>query len=64
MRTRITSITVVSILLFATTQSAMAQQDWDAVEMIVHPVAGNVSYIQGSGGNIGLFTGDDGVFLM
>jgi glyoxylase-like metal-dependent hydrolase (beta-lactamase superfamily II) len=43
---------------------ASAQQDWDAVEMIVHPVAGNVSYIQGSGGNIGLFTGDDGVFLI
>lgn len=64
MRTRITSTTVVSILLLATTQSAMAQQDWDAVEMIVHPVAGNVSYIEGSGGNIGLFAGDDGVFLI
>ncbi len=64
MKTRITSTTVITIMLLATTQSAMAQQDWDAVEMIVHPVAGNVSYIQGSGGNIGLFTGDDGVFLI
>lgn len=28
--------------------------------MVVHPVAGNVSYIEGHGGNIGLFTGPDG----
>ena len=39
-------------------------QDMSAVEMIVHPVAGNVSYIEGYGGNIGLFTGPDGVFLI
>jgi len=51
-------------LLLAGSQAALAQQDWDAVEMIVHPVAGKVSYIQGSGGNIGLFAGDDGVFLI
>ena len=41
-----------------------AQQDWDAVEIKVHPVAGNVSYIEGRGGNIGLFTGEDGAFLI
>ncbi|HSD70360.1 MAG TPA: MBL fold metallo-hydrolase [Woeseiaceae bacterium] len=39
-------------------------QDMGNVEMIVHPVAGNVSYIEGYGGNIGLFTGPDGVFLI
>lgn len=39
-------------------------QDFDSVEMKVHPVSGNVSYIEGMGGNIGLFTGDDGVFLI
>lgn len=43
--------------------TAMAQ-DFDSVEMKVHPVSGNVSYIEGMGGNIGLFTGDDGVFLI
>ena len=43
--------------------SALAQ-DFDSVEMKVHPVAGNVSYIEGMGGNIGLFTGEDGVFLI
>jgi glyoxylase-like metal-dependent hydrolase (beta-lactamase superfamily II) len=39
-------------------------QDLSTVEIIVHPVAGNVSYVEGSGGNIGLFTGPDGVFLI
>jgi glyoxylase-like metal-dependent hydrolase (beta-lactamase superfamily II) len=54
----------VTTLLLTTAHSAFAQQDWDAIEMIVHPVSGNVSYIEGSGGNIGLFVGDDGVFLI
>jgi cyclase len=39
-------------------------QDLDEVEIKVHPVSGNVSYLEGSGGNIGLFAGDDGVFLI
>ena len=39
-------------------------QDLDAVEIKVHPVAGQVYYIEGRGGNIGLFVGDDGVFLI
>jgi glyoxylase-like metal-dependent hydrolase (beta-lactamase superfamily II) len=64
MNTGIRSTTFVAVLLLIITNSAFAQQDWDAVEMTVHPIAGNVSYIAGSGGNIGLFTGDDGVFLI
>ncbi len=64
MKRRICVTTFVTALLLATAQGAFAQQDWDAIEMIVHPVAGNVSYIEGSGGNIGLFVGDDGVFLI
>jgi len=39
-------------------------QDFDDVVITVHPVAGNVSYIEGQGGNIGLFVGEDGVFLI
>ena len=54
----------ISTMLLASAQTALAQDDMDAVEMIVHPVAGNVSYIEGRGGNIGLFHGDDGVFLI
>ncbi|MDG2376406.1 MAG: MBL fold metallo-hydrolase [Woeseiaceae bacterium] len=39
-------------------------QDFDDVVITVHPVAGNVSYMEGQGGNIGLFVGEDGVFLI
>lgn len=39
-------------------------QDFDAVEITIHPVSGNVSYIEGRGGNIGLFVGADGAFLI
>ena len=53
----------VSILLLTAVGAASAQ-DFDSVEMVVHPVSGNVSYIEGMGGNIGLFTGPDGVFLI
>jgi len=42
----------------------LAAQDLDDVEISVHPVSGNVSYLEGSGGNIGLFVGEDGVFLI
>ena len=64
MTTRMCGTTLLAIVFLGGAQQAIAQQDWDAVEMIVHPVAGNVSYIEGSGGNIGLFAGDDGVFLI
>jgi len=64
MNRRIRITTIVIALLLTVGQTALAQQDWDAINMIVHPVSGNVSYIEGSGGNIGLFVGDDGVFLI
>jgi len=64
MRARIFGTALLVILVSVGLQTAIAQQDWDAVEMKVHPVSGSVSYIEGSGGNIGLFVGDDGVFLI
>lgn len=39
-------------------------QDFDAVEVTVHDVAGNVRYLAGEGGNIGMLAGPDGVFLV
>lgn len=57
-------INLAAALLLLNADAALAQDDWGAVEMIVHPVAGSVSYIEGRGGNIGLFHGDDGVFLI
>ncbi len=44
--------------------STAVAQNFDEVEINVYPVAGQVYYIEGRGGNIGLFVGDDGVFLV
>ncbi len=52
------------IALMLITPSAWAQQDFDAVEVTVHDVVGNVKYLEGSGGNIGLLAGDDGVIMI
>ena len=42
----------------------ISAQGFDEVEMMVHSVAGDVKYIEGSGGNIGLLAGDEGVLLI
>ena len=52
------------IIIAALAAITVQAQDLDSVEMTVHPVSGNVSYIEGSGGNIGLFTGEEGAFLV
>ncbi|HVP61020.1 MAG TPA: MBL fold metallo-hydrolase [Myxococcaceae bacterium] len=44
---------------------AMAEDpDWSKVEVKVVPVAGGVSMLVGQGGNIGVTTGKDGIFLI
>ena len=45
---------------------ALAQQDrdWDAVNLTIHHVAGGVYYLEGTGGNIGLSVGDDGIVMI
>jgi glyoxylase-like metal-dependent hydrolase (beta-lactamase superfamily II) len=57
---------VITRLVWAAVALPMATlaQDFDDVEMTIHPAAGSVSYIEGRGGNIGLFIGEDGVFLI
>jgi cyclase len=40
------------------------QQDFSAVQIKVHPVAGNVYYLEGQGGNVGVLVGDDGVLMI
>ena len=54
---------IIATLLLAPSAAVLAQ-DFDDVEMTIHPVSGSVSYIEGRGGNIGLFIGEDGVFLI
>ena len=45
---------------------ALAQQerDWDAVTLTIHHVAGGVYYLEGTGGNIGLSVGEDGIVMV
>ncbi len=52
---------VVSILCFGNQNYA---QDFASVSIKVHEVAGDVRYLQGEGGNIGMLSGPDGVFLV
>jgi cyclase len=40
------------------------QQDFSAVQIHTHRVAGTFSYLEGSGGNIGVSVGDDGVVMI
>jgi glyoxylase-like metal-dependent hydrolase (beta-lactamase superfamily II) len=48
----------------AAAPAAPAQRDFSAVEIKVHNVAGNVYYLEGQGGNVGLLVGDDGVVMI
>ncbi|HLH56359.1 MAG TPA: MBL fold metallo-hydrolase [Verrucomicrobiae bacterium] len=44
--------------------NAWGQQDFSSVEIKVHKVAGNVYMLEGSGGNIGVSVGDDGIVIV
>ncbi len=63
MKVTVRTIAVTLGLAITAVNICMAQ-DFDDVEIKVHPVSGNVSYLEGRGGNIGLFVGEDGVFLI
>jgi glyoxylase-like metal-dependent hydrolase (beta-lactamase superfamily II) len=43
---------------------AQGQQDFSQVQVKVHAVAGNVHYLEGAGGNVGVLVGDDGVLMI
>ena len=44
--------------------SALAQQDFSKVQIKATRVAGNIYMLEGSGGNIGVSVGDDGIVLV
>jgi glyoxylase-like metal-dependent hydrolase (beta-lactamase superfamily II) len=45
--------------------SALAQNDdFSAVQIVAHSAAGNVHYLEGRGGNIGVLVGEDGVVMV
>lgn len=60
---RLNLLRALATVLIAAPGVALAQ-DFDDVVININPVAGNVSYIEGQGGNIGLFIGEDGIFLI
>ncbi len=43
---------------------AQAPQDFSAVQVVPHQIAEGLYYLEGSGGNIGVSVGEDGVFLI
>ena len=55
-------ISLFAILLI--TPLLSAQQDFSAVEIVPHHVAGSFYYLEGAGGNIGLSVGEDGVIMI
>ena len=52
------------IVLTASEQVAPAQQDFSKVEIKATKVAGNVYMLEGSGGNIGVSVGEDGIVIV
>jgi cyclase len=51
-------------LLFVFTAAANAQTDFSKVQMKATKVAGNVYMLEGSGGNIGVSVGEDGLLIV
>lgn len=43
---------------------ARSQQNWDSVEVVSQQVVDNVYMLKGSGGNIGVITGNDGIVMI
>jgi cyclase len=51
-------------LLAAPVAFGQGQQDFSQVQVKVHQVSGNVYYLEGAGGNVGVLVGDDGVLMI
>jgi cyclase len=58
-------VTVMALAMMgATTALAQAPQDFSKVQIVPHQLAEGLYYLEGSGGNIGVSFGEDGVFLI
>ena len=55
---------IISAALSVLTTGGWAQQDLSKVEIKVSKVAGNVYMLEGSGGNIGVSVGEDGIVIV
>jgi cyclase len=54
----------VALLTLGVAAAAIAQQDFSAVEIKVHKIAGSIYMLEGAGGNIGVSVGEDGIILV
>lgn len=52
------------LFLLSATLVALQQQDFSNVEIKAIPVRGNVSMLEGSGGNVGVSAGEDGLLIV
>lgn len=55
---------VIGVLICVSATNSYAQQDFSKVEVKATKVAGNVHMLQGSGGNIGVSVGSDGILIV
>ena len=58
------SKTVLALLTILIMPAPLSAQDFDEVEILTHHVKDNIYYLEGSGGNIGVIIGDDGVLIV
>lgn len=61
---RLTTAAILLGILLLAASAAVAQQDFSKVEIKVTKVAGTVYMLEGSGGNIGVSVGEDGIVLV
>lgn len=55
---------IFTVIAVSFTNTSLAQTDYSQVQIIPHQVRGNVYYLEGAGGNIGLSVGEDGVVMI
>ena len=60
----LTLLSLPVVLLAAPAVFAQGQPDFSAVQIKLHQVSGNVYYLEGQGGNVGVLIGDDGVLMI
>lgn len=55
---------LLAVFLLSTASISAQQRDWSQVQMKATKVAGNVYMLEGSGGNIGVSVGPDGILIV
>lgn len=55
---------LLAVCAAALSSAVLAQRDFSGVQITSTPVAGNIHMLQGSGGNIGVTVGEDGILIV